>query len=124
MGTAKEPSGEEVMTPTDEQRVDDIVEEMPDSQAPQEEPQKEPRVGYAVGITEDGQFDFAVFGSEPGLVELMGLHKYAEMRIQRLLNEKQMAGDILVHEVGKAVAALHQKLDKLMGAGQPTNQLK
>ena len=89
-----------------------------------EQEKKELKVGYAVGITDEGQFDFAIFGSEPGLVELMGLHKFAELRIQKLLQEKQMSGDTLVHEVGRAVAALHQKVDQLMGTTQPSNKLK
>lgn len=112
---------ESKVTPEEEKRIQDIAEEVSGEPEPE---RKEPKVGYAVGITDEGQFDFAVFGSEPGLVELMGLHKYAEMRIQKLLQEKQMSGDTLVHEVGKAVAALHQKIDKLMGAGGPSNTLK
>ena len=82
------------------------------------------QVGYAVELTSAGEFNFVVFGSDPGIVELMGLHKYAELRIQRLLEEKQITGDVLVHEVGKAVAALHQKIDKLLEVNKATNKLK
>lgn len=123
MGTVKEPEGEHSMTPEQEKRVDDIVEEMPDNSEPTKEPPQEAKVGYVVGINGEGMFDFQVFGSEPGLVELLGLHQYASLRIQKLLNEKQMSGDTLVHEVGKAVASLHQKLDALAGAAKGGNKL-
>ena len=37
------------------------------------------KIGYAVGMTPDGEFVFQVFGQDPGLVELLGVHRYAEM---------------------------------------------
>jgi len=51
----------------------------PVSAAPTELP--ELAVGYVVGLQPDGSFVFEVLGSEPGLVQLMGLNQYASHRI-------------------------------------------
>jgi hypothetical protein len=41
-------------------------------------------VGYVVGVTETGDFVFEVLGDKPGLVQLMGVHQYANTRVQML----------------------------------------
>jgi hypothetical protein len=38
--------------------------------------------GYVVGIKDTGEFVFEVLGESPGLVQLLGLHKYAEHRLE------------------------------------------
>lgn len=71
------------------------------------------RVGYIVGLTKAGDFVFDVLGQDKGLVEVLGINQYATMRVQQLVDNSQVTGDRLVNEVGRAVAALHQKVDEL-----------
>lgn len=77
------------------------------------------KVGYVVGLTEEGNFVFELFGKDPGLVELLGVHQHAVNRVQRIYDDKQISGDRLIHEVGKAVAMLNQKLDQVLQAVAP-----
>ena len=85
------------------------------------------KVGYIVGLTKSGDFVFDVLGQEKGLVEVLGIHKYADLRVEQLVDTSQMVGDRLVAEVGRAVAALHQKVDDItkviLPAKKPANQL-
>ena len=79
------------------------------------------KVGYIVGLTPNGDFVFELFGKEPGLVELLGIHQHAMHRVNRIYDEKQFSGDRLIHEVGKAISALNLKLDQLMSHVLPKN---
>jgi hypothetical protein len=82
------------------------------------------KVGYVVGLTEEGNFVFEILGSQRGLVELLGIHQYADRKITAIYDDNQMSGDRLVHEVGKASAMALQKLDQLIGAQKkPDNQI-
>lgn len=82
------------------------------------------KVGYAVGMTPEGEFVFQVFGKDTGLVELLGIHRYGGMRVKQIFESKQMTGDALVHEVGKAVRALNLRIDQLIGSQtKPNNEL-
>ena len=72
------------------------------------------KVGYSVGITEEGKFRFNIDGTEVGLVELMGLHAYAQKQIDLLYHEKNGSGDFLVGQVGNLVMQLNRKLDSLL----------
>ena len=128
--------GEATVTKTKEERAAAVAQEVA-ADAPVQETTPETaeqksltlddlKVGYLVGLTEDGNFVFELFGKNKGLVEILGLHGHATLRINQLHSQKQMAGDALVHEVGKAVAILNQKIDKLLGAvapKQPDNNL-
>jgi len=80
------------------------------------------KVGYVVGLTEEGDFVFELFGKDPGLVELLGIHQHATNRVQRIYDDKQIAGDRLIHEVGKAVAMLNQRLEQIAQAVMPPRQ--
>lgn len=93
-----------------EERFEQVAEEIPESPPNQAVPMK---VGYLVAISSSGEFVFEVFGEEQGLVEVMGLHQFAGLKINQILDAKQMTGDALVNEVGKAVQSLHIKFDKL-----------
>lgn len=55
----------------------------PQSQAPDVPPQQLPpmKSGYVIGISEDDQFVFEILGSEPSIVDLLGLHTLAGDRI-------------------------------------------
>jgi len=53
---------------------------------------KDVSVGYVVALRGDGEFVFEFFGQNPGLVELLGLHKYSEFRINQLFEVSQRTG--------------------------------
>jgi len=69
----------------------------------------ETKVGYGVAISKDGDILFQVFGTDQDLIGVLGLHRYAELQINKLLQQKTLTGDALVHEVGKAVQILLKK---------------
>jgi len=77
------------------------------------------KVGYAVGLTKDGEFFFEVFGVEAGLVQLLGIHEYGRQRIEAITQDRMMRGDRLTHEVGKILGVLNQKLDALQATVAP-----
>jgi len=77
------------------------------------------KIGYVVGLTEDNNFVFQVFGQQRGLVELLGVHGHANKQIDAVYNNAQVMGDRLVHEVGRAVQVMSQKLDHLINTVAP-----
>jgi len=84
------------------------------------------KVAYVVGLTPDDNFVFELFGRAPGLVELLGIHQHACKRVDRIYDDKQVSGDRLIHEVGKAVAMLNQRLDQVLqvvAPREPDNRL-
>lgn len=132
-------SEEKVVTPTDAERMQDVAREAaedtatllpppPPGPAPQQEGTSlgDLRVGYVVGMTDDGNFVFDIFGKQKGLVEVLGLHYHATERVKTLYNQTQMSGDTLVNEVGKALSVLNQKLDaiqQVVAPKKPDNNL-
>jgi hypothetical protein len=83
------------------------------------------RMGYIVGITEEGNFVFDVVGKNQGLLELLGLHDFATIKVKQALEHQQGTGDKLVFEVAKTVAALAQEVQKLTSLlKKPDNSLK
>lgn len=77
------------------------------------------KIGYVVGLTEDNNFVFQVFGQNQGLVELLGIHGHANKQIDAAYNNAQVMGDRLVHEVGRAVQVMSQKIDYLINTVAP-----
>ena len=73
------------------------------------------KIGYVVGLTQEDRFIFQLFGKTKGLVEMLGIHQHATRRVNNIYDEQQMSGDRLMHEVGRAVAQIAQKLDGLIG---------
>ena len=73
------------------------------------------KIGYVVGLTQEDRFVFELFGQNKGLVELLGIHQHASRKVNRVYDDQQMSGDRLLHEVGRAVAAIAQRLDGLAG---------
>ena len=63
-------------------------EEQVEIQAPQTEIKQLPEMicGYVVGLQPTGDFVFEVIGSKPGIVEIAGLHKYAGVKIDDILD--------------------------------------
>lgn len=119
----------EVREATPEEQPELHLEEPTMEEAPAEEQQlslNDLAVGYVVGMDQQGNFIFQVVGQQPGLVELLGIHSFAGERVKDLFNAKQGKGDPLVNEVGKAVMALHQKVDQLLNViapKKPDNEL-
>lgn len=58
----------------------------------------EMKCGYVVGIQPDGEFVFEVMGEEVGLIELMGLHKYADHRLEVAKDISQAYGPALISQ--------------------------
>jgi len=84
------------------------------------------KIAYIVGMDQEGNFLFQVFGKEPGLLQLMGIHAHATRRVEAIYQDKQITGDRLVHEVGKAVALVNVKMDQVLqviAPKKPDNQL-
>lgn len=77
------------------------------------------KVAYVVGLTEDGNFVFDVVGQKKDLLSLLGLHEHASRQVNKIYNGSQMSGDALVHEVGKGIAVLNQKVDAVLGVVAP-----
>lgn len=50
------------------------------------------KYGYTVGINEDGGFRFEIHGQEAGLIELLGIHQYADYRISFIQDINQKNG--------------------------------
>jgi hypothetical protein len=73
------------------------------------------KIGYVVGLTQEDRFVFELFGVSKGLVELLGIHQHASRKVERVYDDQQMSGDRLLHEVGRAVAAIAQRLDGALG---------
>lgn len=111
---------EEVMTP-----ITSVVEPTVEQQAaPTQLSAADLRMGYLVGLTKDGNFVFQVVGQEPGLVELLGLHQYAGLKVKSALDGSQNSGDKLVAEVGRAVSVLLQEVGRLSAAlKKPDNKI-
>jgi len=53
---------------------------------------------YVVGLKPDGSFVFEVLGDAPGLVQLLGLHKYAEHRLEVAKDINQGYGPPLLNQ--------------------------
>lgn len=69
--------------------------------------------GYIVGV-KDGNFVFDIIGKDKDLLKLVGVHKYADLRVTQTFERTQMVGDTLTHELGKALHTMNQKLDMLV----------
>jgi hypothetical protein len=80
------------------------------------------KCGYVVGLSQEDHFIFELFGTNKGLVELMGIHQHASHRVNSIYNDQQMAGDRLVHEVGRAITQLGEKLDTILNPEKESSQ--
>lgn len=85
------------------------------------------KMGYIVGITPDGNFVFEIIGKEKGLVELLGLHKFAEKKVTSLLDSTQGSGDRLIQELARMIQQVGMKVDaiaKVVAPTKPENKLE
>jgi hypothetical protein len=69
--------------------------------------------GYVVGLNDEGEVLFDVFGTNTNQMEVMGLHYHAGRSLGRRYEDMTLMGDRLTHEVGKAVALLTAKVNEM-----------
>lgn len=82
------------------------------------------KCGYVVGMTEEGDFVFDLVGKTKGLVELLGLHAFAQHKVSQVTEANQGSGDALVHELGRMVHALSDQVTQLQkNLKKPDNSL-
>jgi hypothetical protein len=89
------------------------------------------KVGYIIALKQDNSLLFDVLGTNPGLMELLGLHKHANDRIEKIYSEKQQTGDFLtlelakmIHTLSGTVVELTSKVDRLLAEKNiPSNSL-
>ena len=72
------------------------------------------KAGYIVALQEDGEIVFNLLGEDIGIIELLGLQEYTKQAIQDHIDRSRTTGDYRVHEVGKAVALLNEKIEQLL----------
>ena len=70
--------------------------------------------GYIVGVSEDGRTIFEPVGQKRSLIEVLGLHEFAGSKIAALKDQALVSGDVLTHELGKAISIVNMKIDKLV----------
>lgn len=58
--------------------------------------------GYQVALMSDGRIAFDTFGDRQGLIELLGLHKYAGHRLDLALDMNQNTGTAVSREILKS----------------------
>lgn len=104
---------EEVDVETKEPQVE-VVREGPQQEEPNVQQIGDVKVGYFVGLNEKGKFDFRVLGNHSTLVELLGLHQYANLRIQAITDDKVGSGDKLLLSVIKNQQLMGQMLDQIL----------
>jgi hypothetical protein len=67
--------------------------------------------GYIVGLQPNGDIVWHVLGEQPGLVQLLGLHKYADYRLNIAVDINQGYGMPLVV---KQLASLGQTVETIL----------
>ena len=84
----------------------------PEQEAAPEEGE-ELRFGYTVGVRENGGFVFELHGEDKGVVQLLGLTRFAENQIERIHNIALKQGDALLNQ---GLALLFQELQAIKRA--------
>jgi hypothetical protein len=78
------------------------------------------RFGYTVGVNDDGSFVFDLHGEDKGIVQLLGLTRFAEYQIERMHNIALKQGDALTNQ---GLALLFQELQAIKQAlGLPVDE--
>lgn len=106
----------------DAPKLEVVKEQVEEEDVPEKEDTQQPtelKIGYVVGLTPEGRFVFELLGQERGLVELLGIHQHATKRVNRIYDDNQLGGDRLVHEVGKALGVINQKIEQLLSVVAP-----
>ena len=75
--------------------------------------------GYVVGLKENNDFVFDVVGDNVGLVQLLGLHKYAEHRIEFAKDAQQGYGfPVVMRQLGQLLKAMEMLMQGLSNQNQ------
>jgi hypothetical protein len=88
----------------------DDQEQKQQSISPPEETLAPIAFGYSVGVDTNGQFVFQLLGEDKGIVQLLGLNKFAETQLNSLMDANLRQGDTLLLE---AISQVYKKLDQL-----------
>lgn len=108
---------EENVTPeTTEENVPATTEETPEQEGLTLDKLK---YGYVVGMAPDGNLVFETFGTDLGVMELLGVNYHATNTLQAIYSERQNRGDKLTLEVGKLLVQVDQKLTQLVNKLDP-----
>lgn len=100
-----------------------MSEELPQPTPPVEKPAPALIAGYLVGLNDEGNFVFELVTKDQSLLELLGIHRYAESRVKMILDNRIHTGDKLTIELSKVVAALTQEVARLNAQlKQPDNK--
>lgn len=91
----------------------EILEGTPVLDQPVQQQQVNLKVGYVVGVKEDGKLMFDLAGSQAGLIELLGLHFYAGEQLKKLYGNKQMTGDAITIELANMIDKLGKMVETL-----------
>lgn len=82
------------------------------------------QAGYGVALAPDNTFKFQVFGTQPGMLQLLGLHKYAGIMLEKGLQERAQTGDRITLEILSQLNQLTNQLQQILAMlGQPKNIL-
>jgi hypothetical protein len=100
------------MTEENTVETEETLEEGTQEAASQDTPEQMPpqptppplKSGYVIGIGENDQFVFEILGSEPSVVDLLGLHKLAGDRIEARVD----------FQLGGETATILAKLDSII----------
>jgi len=95
--------------------------------APEEKPQDLNdifKVGFLVGVKQDGSFDFNVFGKEQGIVELMGLCNFATNQVNLLADNSLKQGlPLLANMLASISREVNELKKKMEDQSAPNNKL-
>ena len=72
------------------------------------------KVGYVVGVGEDDEIVFEVIGSQPGLIEVMGCHAFAEHKISLMRDLLQDCGTPLMKKGLNSIGKLQTTIIELL----------
>jgi hypothetical protein len=88
------------------------------------DPDRDLQIGYMVGVQNDGQFFWRVFGTKKEFTGLLGVHQFASANIEAHKQNVLTTGDALTRELINLIAQLNQKIDFIAAKiTAPKNQL-
>jgi len=102
-------SPEDIPEPEDQEMFDgeEQLPEEPTTTEPEAKSEEELQYGYVVGLSAKGDLVFKPVGSNPGLVELLGLHRYADHRLLQYVQQGEGGGLVAINErLGKLTQAI------------------
>lgn len=97
-------------------KIEDLATQDAGPQPPEQTPEPEVELehGYVVGLDKDGKFVFQLLGKKSGLVELLGIHQYANRQVDRLVDSQMNNNSAFVSNlVEQCYRDLKQTLSKI-----------